>query len=394
MDSSYIANTLFNTAIVGEDDGFDSHKTTVMYRGVIERIRIPSFIALGPPKMAALDGTEEAQFGYKTEDAEGMQRTYHVGDAITGTIETAKRGFPTSPEARVLFHHAVRHALSRVGYNGTDPVVCFSGLPVQTYYIHDARNEPVISAKLGNLDPRKPGYRPVQPMGQSLGPMPNFAYIGCSAEAISAYFAYTRRIDPNDFTLTVDQHRSAARVIVVDFGGRTIDIVPINAGKPVFASLTSIHDKGTIHLTRLLERAIKTKRQDIEYLERLGYPEFRNAMMTGKLKIFSEEIDVSAERDLALADYRDEVGQQLQQILEGLVDFESVLFVGGPTELLVKSGIGRWAPRQLKRLQLDERDDLAFSDAAFMNSDGLCVQALYAARALAESQAKAMEATN
>ena len=193
---------LFNTVAVGADNGYDSSKTTVLYQGKIHRFRRPSFVAPGEPSRVSMQGEEVDLFGYKTKGQDGTDQLFTVGDEQDNILRTDNSNFGNSPAARVLLYHCIREALASVGYDGKAPVYCYTGLPVDQYYIGSQRHTRNIDAKLDNLNPAKFDSYPVLPLGQSLGPMPNFSFIGCAAQAVSAWYSYAMEMDWTNYRPT------------------------------------------------------------------------------------------------------------------------------------------------------------------------------------------------
>lgn len=370
-----INSKLQNCAFLGNDDGYDSQKCVVLYKGKRATVRIPSFITIGGPARANLDGSEADLYGYTTFDSDGNECTFTVGDEQKNIIRTDTRDFMGSPAARVLLYHTMRLALAKVDYNGIDPVYCYTGLPVETYYIGSQRNNATIKAKLDHITPTKGKAGHVIPLDSTLGPMPNIKFVGCQPEAISAWFAYTISIDEN-LSLTPHLDRSEKKIIVVDVGGRTIDIIPMHRGSPSYPDKSSIHDKGTIYLIKLLEQEIKLNRgQDIPYLEGLEFAEYRNALITSELSIFGKQLDVSEQVESAIVKYRNEIAPLIFSKLESLRNYGYVMFVGGPIEMLIGDDHSRWAPRMMDRIHFDK--DM---DPAFMNAWGMAIQSVVIAR--------------
>lgn len=374
MSASTIYEAIKNCAFVGADDGYDSQKVKVLYKGRTSYFRIPSFVAPGAPSRSSLDGAETDLFGYRTTASDGSEVLYTVGDEQDNIESTDSANFMTSPAARVLLYHSVRAALAEVGYNGTDPVYCYTGLPVETYYLGNKPNPRNLNAKLANISASKGGFS-IEPLDSGLGPMPKIQFLGAQPEAISAWYAYALSLG-DDLSLTPIEERANVKMVVVDWGGRTIDIIPMYRGSPSFADKRSLHDRGAIRLAALLKEEIILHRPDIELIENMSHRHFRNALITGRLAQFAEEYDIQPQLDSALERYRTEVAPEVARCLSKLTNYTHVMFTGGAASLVVGDQHERFAPRLMKTI-----DTSALGvDSAFMNAEGFCLQAIAAAR--------------
>lgn len=387
MSDKDIQSLMFNTACVGADDGFDSMKLMVFYQGKTGQIRIPSFIAPGKPSRASLDGSAVDLWGYSTFDEDGNDRFYSVGEEQENIIKTAQDAFVTSPAARVLLHHSIRLILNQVNYNGDDPVVCYTGLPVEKYYAGTARNDRFISKKLANVDTSKSPNNAVTPLDSSLGPMPNIQFINCQPEAVSAWYSYTVGVN-DSLSLEPDHSKADKKIVVVDWGGRTIDIIPMHRGQPDLAAKATLTDKGAIYLTDILRQVLFETRDDIPMLDRLDHSVFRAALITGKINVFAHQFDILAEREVALERYRSAISPLIFSILENLTQYTHVLFVGGPVEMILSDDHTLWAPKLMTRIVPSEEG----LDPAMMNAEGLALNAIAAANALANKKMASLKA--
>lgn len=368
---------LFNTACIGADDGYDSMKLKVYYQGRTAELRTPSFIAPGKPSRKALEGGEVDLWGYSTLN-DGVEQFFSVGEDQENIIKTAQDGFSTSSAARVLLHHSMRRALHQVGYNAEHPVVCYTGLPVEKYFLGESRNERLINTKVRNIDTSSNPNIAVTPLDDSLGPMPNIEFINCQPEAVSAWYGYT--LDLSDsLDLLPNKEKSDTKMVVVDWGGRTIDIIPMYRGQADLSAKTTLTDKGAILLSDILRNTLYEFREDIPYLDRLDFSAYRSALITGKLPVFNQVFDIEAERQRAIEKYRSIISPLIFSILEGLTNYTHVMFVGGPVEMIIGDNHELWAPKLMARISLDE----AGIEPAMMNAHGLALNAIAAANSLA-----------
>lgn len=386
MSDKDIESLMFNTACVGADDGFDSMKLKVFYQGNTAELRIPSFIAPGKPTRASLDGSAVDLWGYSTFDEDGNERFYSVGEEQENIIKTAQDAFVTSPAARVLLHHSIRLILNKVGYDGEDPVVCYTGLPVEKYYAGSSRNDRFISKKLNNIDTAKSPNTIVTPLDGSLGPMPNIQFINCQPEAVSAWYSYTVNVN-DDLTLSPDHAKSDNKIVVVDWGGRTIDIIPMHRGQPDLASKATLTDKGAIYLTEILRQVLLENRDDIPMLDRLDHSAFRSALISGKINVFAHQFNITVEREVALERYRSAISPLIFSILENLTQYTHVLFVGGPVDMILSDDHTLWAPKLMTRIVPADEG----LDPAMMNAGGLALNAIAAANAFAHKKIAAVK---
>lgn len=375
MSAPSMLEFMKSIAFAGADDGYDSMKTMVAYKGAQVELRNASFISPGKPSRGATDGSETDLFGYSTIGEDGETVYYTVGEDQANLIKTNKRDFMTSAAARVLLYHNLRMALAKVGYNGTDPVYVYTGLPVQTYWIGNKPNKAVIGRKLDNIKAPGSADKFVTPLDMGAGPMPNIVKISVFPEAICAWYSFAARLD-KDMCVEQIPERASLKIVVVDIGGRTIDIVPMHRGSPDFDLMQSIHDKGAIYLTSIVERQIKTHRHDIDYLERLSYSDFRSAMITGVLKVFGHEFDVTEQVARSVAIYREEVSPLIFSALEGMTSYTHVLFAGGAIDLIIDGTPEKWAPRLLTIIKEDDFD----VSSPFMNAYGLLLSSVLAGR--------------
>lgn len=376
MSIDPISQQLHNSLIIGGDDGYDSLKFRAYYKGRTAQLRLPSLLAPGAPSRLDLDGSETDLFGYDAIDADtGEQKTFSVGVDQRGLIRTDQQDFMISAGARVLLYHGIRCIAKELDYNESDPVFVMTGLPVETFYIGNKRNVQVIERKLSNLRPDGFAGKPVVAHGKGLCETPTPTFIGCGAEAVAAWYGLSLDVNLNTMKPEVNAINASLKVVVIDWGGRTIDIIPMHQGAPDFTVKRSIHDKGGMYLARKLEQFVKLEKSaEIKYLDRLEYRHYRQALISGTLTIFGATYDVTAQRTSAIKEYALEIAPELFAILEGMTDYTHCLFVGGPVELLLEQKGVDWFPPVMERCKVPE--DIG---TPYMNAYGLCAQALQAA---------------
>lgn len=289
---------------VGVDDGFEDTKVAINTGGAIVETKVPSRGKSGAS--GGLFGEADQAGAYESDG-----RKFTVGKFIEGE-DTRYDGYSTSALNRVIVHHALRKA----GLSGKRVKIA-TGLPVNRYYINGTPNTALIEAKRKNL------LLPVRSLGGE--PCAEIVEHHVFPEAFSAYIDYAA--DEKGQPL----HEMRAPYAVVDIGGNTTDIAVLlppddddSPPRPDFERCGT-DDIGMMDVYKIAGPAIL----QAHGLDDLAQAAVRQAVQSGKVLIYGEEVDVSA----IVKEAVENVSRRVLEVVERRIgrgsDIERVLFVGG-----------------------------------------------------------------
>lgn len=293
----------------GADDG---HFGIKVFTDDGQRIYVPSRVSNGAQIISIGDGADDNMY-----DA-GDGHTYTVSEDLP-PIDTRFGDYGLSDINRVL----VNHALIKAGLGGQD-IRLVTGLPVADYYVGNAQNSDFIERKVKSLmDHRVANRNPAVKCANIVGH-------SVVSEAIAAFFDLLINED-GTFNSTIKDMVADGPIGMADIGGKTTDsAVIINGGKGIDGSRSGTARLGALSLNDAVEARIKHKFA----LDTLTPARVERAVMSGKLRIFNEEHDVS---DLVNAEKHALASQIIAEIkrkFRDAADLECVFFVGGGALLL------------------------------------------------------------
>lgn len=299
----------------GGDDGHFGIKlvTEDAETGEWKQIYVPSRVASGA-QVISIGGDGADDNMYDAEDGQSYTVSEHLPP-----IDTRFGDYGVSDINRVLVHHA----LIQAGLGGKD-VRIVTGLPVSDYYIGNGKNTDFIDRKVKSLTAhsvknRNPDIACSRIVGHSV-----------VAEAIAAFFDLLLKKDGtyNDDILRMVNE---GPIGVADIGGKTTDsAVIINGGKSVDASRSGTDKLGALSLYDAVEARIKHEFS----LDSVTPARIEQAVMTGKLRIFREERDVSKLIDEEKHSLASQIIAAIKRKFRDAADLEGVFFVGGGALLL------------------------------------------------------------
>ena len=293
----------------GADDGHFGIKV-VTDDGL--QIYVPSRVANGAQVISIGDGDDGNMY-----DA-GDGQSYTVSEELP-PIDTRFGDYGLSDINRVL----VNHALIKAGLGGHQ-VRIVTGLPVSDYYVGNAQNADYIERKRKSLSDhhvtnRNPAIKCATIVGHSV-----------VAEAIAAFFDLLIQMD-GSFNPVIKDMIAQGPIGIVDIGGKTTDsAVIINGGKGVDASRSGTAKLGALSLNDSVDARIKHQFS----LDSLTPSRIEQAVMTGKLRIFKEERDVSGLVNEEKHTLASQIINEIKRKFRDAADLEGVFFVGGGALLL------------------------------------------------------------
>lgn len=292
--------------------GDDGHFGIKVVTDDWQQIYVPSRVANGAQVISIGEGSDDNMY----EAGDGQ--CYTVSEELP-PIDTRFGDYGFSEINRVL----VNHALIRAGLGDQD-VRLVTGLPVADYYLGNARNTEFIERKVKSLTDHKVKNR--NPAIQCA----NIVAHSVVSEAIAAFFDLLIEKD-GSHNSTIKSMIADGPIGIVDIGGKTTDSAVIfNGGKDVDASRSGTERLGALSLNDSIE--VRLKRQFA--LDTLTPARVERAVMTGTLRIFKEDHDVSAlvnEEKHALAS---QIISAIKRKFRDAADLECVFFVGGGALLL------------------------------------------------------------
>lgn len=276
-----------------------------------QKIYVPSRVSNGAQVISIGEGADDNMY-----DAGGQ--SYTVSEELP-PIDTRFGDYGLSDINRVL----VNHALIKAGLGGQD-VRIVTGLPVSDYYVGNAQNTDFIDRKVKSLVENKVVNR---------NPAIKCAKIAAHSvvsEAIAAFFDLLINSD-GSVNGTIKAMIADGPIGIVDIGGKTTDsAVIINGGKGVDASRSGTAKLGALSLNDSLDVRLKHQFS----LDSLTPARVERAVMTGKLRIFKEEQDVSALVNEEKHSLAVQIISEIKRKFRDAADLECVFFVGGGSLLL------------------------------------------------------------
>ena len=258
--------------------------------------------------IGSLDG-KGAIGAYETDD--GRTRMT-VSDSIAGE-KTQFDGFHISAMDRVL----INHALVRAGYGGK-PVHLYAGLPVQDFFIGEAKNVDYIERKIENL---KIAVRNLVPGGDAVAELVKID-IGC--QAVAAFVDYAVDDEFNDRDVPVE------KVAIIDIGGRTTDIALILDGQKFLPARSGTENIGVLDVQSGLERLIKSQ---FGVNDSYSVSALDHAIRTGYHRMWGKDVDVSELVNKAKSASEASLKNLIIRKLGQASDIDAVVFVGGGAKL-------------------------------------------------------------
>lgn len=292
--------------------GDDGHFGIKIVTDDWQKIYVPSRLSNGAQVISIGEGADDNMY-----DA-GNGQTYTVSEDLP-PIDTRFGDYGLSDINRVL----VNHALIKSGLGGQN-VRLVTGLPVSDFYVGNAQNTDFIDRKVKSLLDHKVANR------NATIKCANIVAHSVVSEAIAAFFDLLIDQDGSINTAIKDMIADGP-IGIVDIGGKTTDsAVIINGGKGVDGSRSGTAKLGALSLNDAVEARIKHQLA----LDSLTTARVERAVMTGTLRIFNKEHDVSAlvnEEKHVLAT---QIIAEIKRKFRDAADLEAVFFVGGGSLLL------------------------------------------------------------
>ncbi len=320
--------------VVAVDDGFN---LTKCYCGNGRKTVVKSRVKVGAADSISLGDGEKKVFEYQTD---GME--YTAGD-VQG-VPTMSDEYPTSPQNRVVVHHAMH----RAGLSG-QRVELVTSLPIRLFYRKGERNpknEDLISSKKQNLAVAVRSMDlPAIEVGGTQEVMP---------EAVSVFFDYA--IQETDDGPVRDKARGEHAIGVIDIGGRTTDFATISDKRLDFSRSGSAN-LGILKIHEELKEAIISKHD----LEDLSDSVVDRAMQSGRVKLRNREFDVSPIIDQLKGQLASSIRAHANRYFGSGAELDRILLIGGGSVALASFIEGWYSGDQL----------LAVEDPVFANARGM-----------------------
>lgn len=277
------------------------------------------------PSMVRADGVHgmpsDEVHSYETEGPGNQPFVYTAtGDFDIEATNTRFDSYPTSPENRVMIHHALR----RAGLGGQRLKIATS-LPVQDYFAPLGPNLDLIERKSTN----------VMKAVKSTSGAPCAEVIGSQvfAEGVAAWVDFALD-DEGDFRCVL--RRAAA---VIDIGGRTTDTVKILKNLTVEKANSGTCSVGVLDLYDEITAAIVMNREVQSVWRNIKAQQVTRSVAseviaTGRLKDRSLDIDMSADVKAAKSRVAEKIMRDVERRIETGFDLERLLFVGGGAAVL------------------------------------------------------------
>jgi len=322
--------------LVGLDDGYACTKLALPDGRLL---MTPSRAQIGRSNVSWLSQAEQRIFEYETEGT-----IYSVGDVEAAATRFA--GYACSGMNRAI----VQHALQEAGLEGAS-IEAVSGLPVSHFYRSSgSRQEAAINDKQQNL------LIEVWPRGGAEPAVVSFHQV--IPEALAAWYDYV--IQEGNGESSIDRHRLAAPIAVVDIGGRTTDTVVVqNQGVDHRAS--GSFEYGLLDVKAALASALQ-ERFD---LEQLSERSLMHAVERGVVRLYGRDYSVKAEVLAAKQELIERLYAETRRLLGRGVELDCVLFVGGGVMALAEH-LTDWFPNQR-----------VAPEPAFANARGMLKYRLY-----------------
>ncbi len=297
-----------------------------------------------PVKLAIRTSVRAGRYGLGSISGEAVIGSYDTeeGDQFTISDDIAAENtqfdsFHTSSMNRAL----VNHVLIQGGYSGRD-VKLIAGLPVADFFLADGKDEEKIAAKTANLLKKVTSVSANAPVANLRD-----VRIGCQAVA-----AFVDHVLDDDLKETADMD---ATIAVVDIGGRTTDIAVVVRGNSIDHEKSGTTNIGVLDVYKALSKEIRAK---FKTRDEFPLSQMDQAVRTGKIRLWNEENDVSAEVASIVREHETRIAREVERRLGSASNISGVLFVGGGSALF-------------KGISARFRNGIMHDDPEFANARGL-----------------------
>lgn len=341
------------------DDGHSTTKVAFLSEGTRGELLTASFpsrtiVGLQEYEAEGTAGADAYFFGETAAEASGGARNIlSIGGSVGAMPMTDNRtsDYPISPRNRVLVHHALRQALASLPWAREPAFRIGTTLPYGDFNLpKGGHNSQLIAAKKASL------AKPVYPMDKAtLQPIPpgySIAAHDVFSEGVAAFFdsmlgvgadgqvfldeTFARRFDP-----------SLPNFVVVDIGGKTVDVVygTWSGGERDIPRINVAWSEsitmGALDAADELAHAIRRRFEVRNVVDPEG------ALQRRSYRLHGQAHDISQECDAAVRPLFSRIRDAVLRHSEDGSALAAILFVGGGSVLLEQQVRTMFNPAQV-----------------------------------------------
>lgn len=278
-----------------------------------------SMIRTGDQGMVSLNISDKESDAtvYKT-----IEGSYTVSEELSSSSPTGSRNYQTSPESRILVHHAMRKVVG----DDDGVISVITSLPFNAFYLPNGSvNSKLVEQKKLNLLNN--------PVSCSEGVSLSVDRAFVVAEGLAAWFDCSFDYDEKGKVIPNPEYIGKP-LAIVDIGGHTTDIVAMKNNSISLDHSTTLADTGMLSVYKSVERSLLSEYTDIESSQ-ISQSALRDSVDNGTpFKLWNDEIDLSDHTKDAKTTLVNTIVSNLRDKLAQGALFEKVVFVGGGASAL------------------------------------------------------------
>jgi len=320
---------------VSIDDGHFNNKGQIIGKdGHIISYLSPSYVMNGSNSSFGVMGNEDTS-EFTTLDAQGNTKTFTTFERVRygeeeNMVETQSHEYLHSEANRVMVHSM----LHKMGLAGKK-VALITTSPIRRYFKANGEvDQQYVDKRNANL------MQPVYPALEGVEPVEVVSVVQIP-EAYAAFLSllFDYRVNSGKGQLKIQQDYKSVDILLLDFGGQTLDAGVISNAQPMKADCITAEGVGMLAVNELVYDELKTYRRKIDRREIMDIIE------TGKFRTSRHTDNV--------IDVSETVGKSIRKVYENGLhnikskipfgDFDMILGAGGalknPTVARTISGL-------------------------------------------------------